>query len=323
MKPYVWPSSDEAPPVSARRTFPRQFRANHGTLNLFAPTSTAATGPSTTVLATQPSPITSQRSLHYRNHNRESTATQEFPVNGLRRVPPPSRAETPHGIRHVRHAAGAAQHVQVVNITPAYADPAQMAPLRTGVRCTPRKSSSAEVGAALAYAGTSQQLSARVLNTPVGKPAPPLPFTVDYSQQERFAQAVRDHVQQRSRGVAEFYVQLVRNAVGGVTCETPTATVVPASLEGEPPPRRVLTLSRCRDQLVALTTIPVTLDDLAALLWRADVEAEKKNRFAAPATNAAACATSSRLEEKAVPFRDFAATFGQNSSDVRLAQMKI
>ncbi|KPA79028.1 putative mitochondrial hypothetical protein [Leptomonas pyrrhocoris] len=315
MKPYIWPSDDEAPPVSARRTFPRQSRANRGTLNLFAPdpADPAELPAGSAHQRGAPSPITGQRSLHYGNHNRESTATREFPTNGLRRVPLPSRCETPHGIRHVRDAAGAGQSVQVVNITAAYRDPAQMAPLKTGVRCVPLKAASDEVGAALAYAGTRQQLSARVLNAPVGKVAQPSPFTVDYSPQAKFAQAVRDHAQQRARGVAEFYVQLTRNAVGGVTSSTPKPTVVPWTLDGTPP-RRVLTLGRCCDQLVALTSMPIALRDLAGLLWGSNADRENSD-----AEEGAAAP----LEDKEVSFRDFAATFAQNSSDGRLAQMKI
>lgn len=305
MKPYVWPSSDDAPPVSARRTFPRQFRANYGSLNLFAP---AKAEPSSSLSVAQTrsasSPITGQRSLHHLNHNRESTTTREFPRNGLRRVAPPSRSETPHGIRQLHSAAGAGQSVQVVNITAAYKDPAQMAPLHTGLRCTPRKGASGEVEAALAYRGTQQQLTARVLNIPVGKPVPPPSYTVDYSSQERFAQAVRDHTQQRTRGIAEMYVQLVRDAVGGVTSSTPRPAPVPWSLDAQPM-KRVLTLGRCCDQLVALTAIPISRADLAALLWgTAEDSAES-------------------LEGRVVSFRDFATTFGQNSADARLAHLKI
>ncbi|KPI88918.1 hypothetical protein ABL78_1963 [Leptomonas seymouri] len=318
MKPYVWPSSDEAPPVSARRTFPRQFRANHGTLNLFSATKADPTDHHTSPTSddlkrSSSSPITGQRSLRYCNHNRESTATREFPTNRLRHVTLPLRSEAPHGIRHVHGAAGAGQNVQVVNITAAYKDPAQMGPLKTGVRCTPRKGSSSEVEAALAYTGTCQQLSARVLKTPVGKAAQASPFTVDYTPQERFAQSVRDHAQRRSRGVAEFFVHLVRNAVGGVTSSTPKPVVVPWSLEGGQP-RRVLTLGRCCDQLVALTAIPISLEDFAALLWGPSAERVNRDIEGGEALS---------LEDTVVPFRDFAAAFGQNSSDGRLAQIKI
>jgi hypothetical protein len=312
MKPYVWPSSDDALPVSARRTFPRQFRANHGTLNLFA-SSRASESPHSAATRSASNPVTGQRGLRHHNHNRESTTTREFPANGVRRVAPPSRSETPHGIRHVVGAAAGVQHVQVVNITAAYKDPAQMAPLHTGVRCTPRRGHSSEVEAALAYSGTRQQLSARAANVPVGKPAPPSPFTVDYSLRDKFAQSVRDHAQQRTRGVAEFYVQLVRNAVGCTTSSTPKPVLVPWSLDSEPT-RRVLTLLRCRDQLVALTAIPISLEDLATLIWGAG---------GAASGSAAPSAAPAPLEEKVVPFRDFAAAFGQNSSDRRLAQMKI
>lgn len=314
MKPYVWPSSDDAPPVSARRTFPRQFKANSGSLNLFAPSKIEPFSSRETQSAaptrSSSSPITGQRSLHYHNHNRESTATREFPCNRLRYVPPPTRTATPHGIRHVRDAAGAGQHLQVVNITAAYKDPAQMTPLRTGVRCTPRRGTSTEVEAALAYSGTQQQLNARVLHAPVGRPAQPPLYTVDYTIQERFAQAVRDHTQQRTRGIAELYVQLVRDAVGGVTSSTPKPAVVPWSLEGETP-RRVLTLGRCRDQLVALTSIPISPKDFAVLMWGPTATSVGGAQDVAP------------LEERVVTFRDFASTFGQNSADGRLAQMKI
>lgn len=320
MKPYVWPSSDEAPPTSARRTFPRQFRENHGTLNLFGgPAPAAAAAPSAEPPCRAPPAVsvTGQRGiLHYHNHNKQTTATREFPVQGLRRVEAPQRSETPHGMRYVRDAAGAQQHVQVVNITDAYRDPTQMTPPRTGVRCLPRKTDSRDVGAALAFAGSRQQLSARVLAAPVGKPACPPQHVVDFTVQERFAQAVRDHAQQRSRGVAEFYVQLVRNAVGGVTSSTPKPRITPWSLDQEPE-RRVLTLERCRDQLVALTAISVSLGDLAELLWGSSAAGEGAARAAHQE------APDVPLQSRAVAFREFAAAFGQNASDVRLARMRV
>ncbi|CAJ1989105.1 hypothetical protein - conserved [Leishmania donovani] len=319
MKPYVWPTSDEAPPPSGRRTFPCQFKVNHGTLNLFSPAAPEPQQCSTRAVA-GPFSITGQRGiLHQRNHNRESTATREFPVNGLRRVSAPQRSETPHGIRHIRGAAGAQQHVQVVNITDAYKDPMQMGPRRTGVKCLPQKSESNDVSAALAFAGSRQQLSARVLAAPVGKPSRPSLCTIDYSDQERFAQAVRDHAQKRARGVAEFYVQLVRDTVGGVTSSTPKPAIVPWSLDQEPT-RRVLTLERCRDQLVALTSMPISLSDLAQLLWvSSDGEAANSDGLTSDFDKDASLPLSCRP----VPFRDFAAAFGQNSSDVRLARMKV
>ncbi|KAG5477685.1 hypothetical protein LSCM1_04979 [Leishmania martiniquensis] len=319
MKPYVWPSSDDAPPPSGRRTFPRQFKANLGTLNLFAPAAHELEERNTRADPASVS-ITGRRGIVYmHNHNKESTETREFPVNGLRRVAPPRRGETPHGMRHLRDAVGAQQQVQVVNITDAYKDPEQMGPRRTGVKCVPQKSESREVGAALAFAGSPQQLSARVLAAPVGKRSCPNLYTTDYSAQERFAQAVRDHAQQRARGVAEFYVQLVRDTVGSVTSSTPKPAIVPWSLDQDLA-RRVLTLERCRDQLVALTTIPVSLRDLAVLLWGADdgeaVGSHDPNRNTGTGGP-------QPLGCRPVPFRDFAAAFGQNASDVRLARMKV
>ncbi|KAK7195762.1 hypothetical protein NESM_000506800 [Novymonas esmeraldas] len=310
MKPYVWPSSDEAaPPTSARRTFPRESTANYGTLNIFSSSCPAPDVPASAAVAAVS--VTGERGIrHYRSHNAESTATRQFPVFGHRRVSAPRRGETPHRMRHVRDAAGAQQHVQVVNITDAYKDPMQMGPQRTGVKCVPQKSSSHDVGAALAFANAPQQLSARELATPVGRPSCPPVFAVDFTAQERFAQAVRDHAQQRTRGVAEFYVQLVRNTVGGVTSSTPKPTIIPWSLD-EAPARQVLTLERCRDQLVALTAMPISLQDFADLLWGSggggDVDAE------APLP----------LQHRPVPFRDFAVVFGQNSSDARLARMRV
>ncbi|CAJ1026513.1 hypothetical protein NXY56_003253 [Leishmania guyanensis] len=319
MKPYVWPPSKESLPLSARRTFPRQFKVNHGTLNLFAPAAPESQQCHTSAAA-DPVSITGRRGiLHQHQHNKESTRTREFPVNGLRRVSLPQRSETPHGIRHIRDATGAQQHVQVVNITDAYRDPMQMGPQRTGVKCMPQKSASKDVGAALAFVGSRQQLSARELATPVGKPSCPSLYTVDYSAQERFAQAVRDHVQQRRRGVAEFYVQLVRDTVGGVTSSTPIPAITPWSLD-EKPKRRVLTLERCRDQLVALTAIPISLRDLADLLWgTSEGEVENSDGLLADVSKGA----SLPLDCRPVPFRCFAAAFGQNTSDVRLARMKV
>lgn len=319
MKPYVWPTSDEAPPSSGRRTFPRQFKVNHGTLNLFSPAASESQQCNTRAAAGSSS-ITGQRGILYQhNHNKESSATREFPVNGLRRVSVPQRSETPHGMRHIRDAAGAQQHVQVVNITDAYKDPMQMGPRRTGVKCLPQKSGSDDVRAALTFAGSRQQLSARVLAAPVGKPSRPSLYKIDYSDQERFAQAVRDHTQKRTRGVAEFYVQLVRDTVGGVSSSTPKPVIVPWSLDQEPT-RRVLTLERCRDQLVTLTAMPISLSDLADLLWGAgDGEVANSDGPRSDGEKDAPLPLSCRP----VPFRDFAAAFGQNSSDVRLARMKV
>ncbi|KAG5492983.1 hypothetical protein JKF63_01564 [Porcisia hertigi] len=319
MKPYVWPPSDNAPPPhSARRSFPRQYKVNHGSLNLFAPAAPESQQQNIGAAAV-PVSITGQRGiLHRHNNNKESTATREFAVNGLRRVSPPQRSETPHGMRHLREAAGAQQHVQVVNITDAYKDPLQMGPRRTGVKCVPQKSESSDVGAALAFAGSRQQLSARVLASPVGKPSCHALYTINYTVQERFAQALRDHAQQRSRGVSEFYVQLLRDTIGGTTTSTPKPTIVPWSLDQEPT-RRVLTLKRCHDQLVALTAIPISLRDLADLLWGTDdSEAADSNAIVSDVNTGAP----TPLESRPVLFRDFAAAFGQNTSDVRLARMK-
>lgn len=305
MKPYIWPS-DEVP-CSKRRTFARDCQHHGGTLNLFSSeviSINASAAPPSTAISSTP-----RKTGWHSYHNKESTKTEEFPAFGIRRVQLPKHQEQPQGIRQVRGAAGAQQNVQVVNIKDAYKDPLQMGPLHTGMRCAKQKGSSTEVSAALRFAGASQKCSTDMSPTPVGRPRVTRLHNIDYSATERFIQVVRDHVQKRRTGVSGFYVYLVRNSIGESTPSTPRPMVVPWSLHQEPE-QRVLTLRRCRDQLVSLTSLPVSLQEVAGMLWGPDT------------------AISSDVDEVAlgdlpVSFKDFAAAFGENSFDGRLNVMKV
>lgn len=293
-------------PSHRAATFERQSRQHHGTLNLFAPES----------LKPVETSVPSSRSRSVRDPNRQSTATREFPSSGIRQVVPLSHEDVPHGIRQVVNARGIRQQIQVVNISAAYRDPTQMDTRRAVIRCDPARRESQELRHVLSYSdAAADHLRPELQRVPVGQSRPAAALRhIDYSRQENFCQAVRNHVLQRSRGVANFYVLLCRDMIGEVTPETPRpAWRLTQSNEEEPQPAKVLVLQRCRDQLVSLTAIPVTLLEVADIMWdMGDYKGKTK-----PWDEAA------ELSEMPVPFKDFATAFGANSSNVRLAVKKL
>ncbi|EPY40594.1 hypothetical protein AGDE_03334 [Angomonas deanei] len=283
-----------------RRVDDAQFRRNYGTLNIFKEDNGGV------------DTIPEGRPFSRRDVNVVSNQTREFPSCGIRHVEPVKREETPVGIHMVRDAPGKRQNVQVVNVTPEYKDPLNMEQPRPMVYRDPRHTNTDHMRLALAYQGTSEQLRGSVLRAPLGKNVDGPKWSIDYTNQERFCQAVRDHVQQRARGIANFYVQLVHDRVGNITPNTPAPKIQRWTLEGEPEVR-VLTLDRLLDQLVSLTAIPVTLMELADLMW--DMEEYK------------CIASAEELDEiiksLPVPFSDFAEAFGANSSNLKLTLLKI
>lgn len=248
------------------------------------------------------------------NPNEESSKTQEFPHKGIRLVPPKERIESPQGLKMFNRSQVAKQSIQVVNISPAYKDPALMVTPRSGIRCVQRPSTAAEpVKDALQYVAAPEQLRGEVLQIPVGVPiiedVKHSPFT--YSRLEKFTQAVRDHCHQRARGITQFYVSLCRNMIGGTTPSTPRITA-PRLWELERPPEiHSLTLLRCRDQLVSLTSISVSPEELAALIWGKDEVARMKEN------------SDLSLDDKQVSYREFSSVFSVNPECDRLASLKI
>lgn len=250
-------------------------------------------------------------------HNKESHATREFPLRSVRRVVPVAHRETPKGVRCISSAAGNQQSLQVVNISPAYTDPTQMPVERRCVQFYPEWISSSNVKKAIAYADCQRdQLRGELSAAPVGSARRPRAecgaAVLDYTRQERFCQSVRNHVLQRARGATDFYVQLCRDSIGDITASTPKPVYVRWSLEQEPV-KRHLTLLRCRDQLVSLTGIPVTLLELADLMWEMDAYKARDTEWN----------QEEELGGLRVLFKDFASAFGQNSTNERLAVMKI
>lgn len=249
--------------------------------------------------------------------NKETTSTREFPVRGLKKVAVTPHVEPPHGVKFFRTASATQQNVQVVNITNAYKDPTQMPTPRQGLRCVRRSASCAsEMRDIMEYKATPQQLRGETLQVPVGIPLKEVErhAPIDYSNLEKFSQAVRDHCQQRARGVTQFYVSLCRDMVGGSTPSTPRGvTPRPWSLEQEPETHS-LTLRRCRDQLVALTCIPVTLREIGSLMW--DLSAIKLPEGQPPLSD-------EDLADVKVTYTDFSTAFAGHPDSSRLARMKI
>lgn len=329
MQPYVNPTADQAEFSPSRRGGnARQSRLNYGTLNIFVPDSeNACGGRAPAVVPSLDGKQSAYAKNHqgHRYHNQESTVTNEFPPSGLRHLELAQRVEGPQGIRHLGNVPASRQNIEVVNISAAYKDPAQMAPVRPSLRVHVGKRDSSDVKDSLAYGGTTydSQLRGEVNAAPVGKARVSLEWrSIDYTRQEHFCQAVRDHVQQRARGATEFYVQLCRGGIGGVPAPAPTGPPRLWSLE-HGPEARTLTLASCRAQLVALTRLPISLLELADILW---VMAEYKQTRAerGPASEEEEAAQeAAELGPALVPYKDFSTAFGANSANVRLAVKKI
>ncbi|EPY24297.1 hypothetical protein STCU_07250 [Strigomonas culicis] len=302
---YLKPTYREQYFGPTKRMHCERFRDNYGTLNIFASGNGIREG--TGVQDQLPS-----RPLSRRDTNVESTETHDFPRRCTRPVAQTARRDPVEGIRIWHDNKASQQHVQVVNIKPEYKDPLRMDPVRPLVRREPERTATSEVRGALAYAFTQQQMRGSVLEVPLGKPTPASRRSISYTRQERLCQAVRDHVQQRARGIANFYVQLGRDLVGSVTASTPRPKLQPWSLDEEPA-RPQLTLRRCLDQLVSLTSLPLTLLEFADLMWDMedykDIDDED--------------ALEGLLSDLPVPFKDFADAFGANSNNTKLAVMKI
>ncbi|EKF39387.1 hypothetical protein MOQ_000386 [Trypanosoma cruzi marinkellei] len=293
MEPVIRPlPHDESSYVSRRAAFERTRRLHAGTLNIFAEENPTT---ATTVI-----PQVAVRRSH---HNDESHETREFMWARLRRVTPPRRPETPRGIHQVENAAGKQQNIQVVGITDEYKNPNNMPPPRSGLRCMARSNSSSVRDIISRAEGAENKR---------GDSRPPS-RVVSYSQQERFCQAVRDHVQHRRGGVTAFYVSLARGLVGRVAAEFPLGTPRHWHLD-DLPPTHTLTLGSCRDQLQSLTGISISLGDLAEMLWN-------------PKENIAPSVEDDPSEEQfrhmKVTYRDFSAAFGDNAENNKLATLKI
>ncbi|RNF17795.1 uncharacterized protein Tco025E_04705 [Trypanosoma conorhini] len=299
MEPVLRPlPRDESAYASRRAAFDRTRRLHAGTLNIFAAEEPATPAAATATAAT---PHAARRS----HHNDESHETREFMWGRLRRVEPPRHTEAPQGIHHVERAAGKQQNIQVVGITDAYKDPKNFPPSRSGVRCGARSNSSS-MRDVMSYAGAGG--GAR------GVGSRPQSRVVEYSRQERFSQAVRDHVQHRRGGATVFYVNLARGLVGRVAAETPIATPREWHLE-DAPPTHTLTLERCRAQLQSLTGIAVSLGELAVMLWGPIEDTTPHGDGAEPSEK--------ELRHMTVTYRDFSEAFGDNSRDNKLLTLKV
>lgn len=329
MKPYISPHAEEAAFMPSRRaTFARQSRIHHGTLNLFSQ------GDDRQLEAVHeeasPKQVAASRyaKLHSGHwyHNCESRETREFPSAGIRRVPLAEHKEAPQGIRHVCNAPAAKQSIQVVNITAAYKDPLKMEAPRPSVRVLPDRHTSADVRDSLKYSGAAydRQLRGEMAMTPVGKAKSTGPKRIlNYTRQESFCQAVRDHAQQRSKGVTEFYVQLCRGTIGGVTTSSTSTTEARLWSLDQEPDHRILTLASCREQLVSLTGIPVSLLELADLLWEMQPYKERALAHAGSSDEAEEERQQADLGSLPIRYKDFSEAFGENSTNTRLAVKKI
>ncbi|CCW66084.1 unnamed protein product [Phytomonas sp. Hart1] len=173
-----------------------------------------------------------------------------------------------------------------------------MPPPRPCVRCVLGKGRSDGVKDVLSCRsfGENPHKGARA-RSPLGRPRTrERARGLDGTQQARFLEAVSSHVHQRAGGIAGFYVLLARGAIGeGLHPRIPTKAS--SSDTEERPKGPMLTLNRCWQQLVSLISIPVSMVELADLLW-------DPKYF-----------TSLSAEELAsleISFKDFAEAFGTN-----------
>lgn len=302
MGPLIYPlPRAESSHASRRAVFDRTRQRHAGTLNLFAANSHGDEDGGKKEAAVTAAPHVTRRA----HPNDESHETREFSWARLRRVALPEHPETARGIRPVRTALGNQQNIQVVGITDAYKDPHNMPRSRSGVRCVSRthsSSSSLSMRDVMSRAGASGDVR------PVRRSSSRV---VEYTPQERFCQAVRDHAQHRRGGVTEFYVNLARGRVGRIAAEMPVDSPGEWKLL-EPPRTHTLTLGSCRDQLQSLTGISVSLAEFAEMLWGA------RDDHAASAGDSEEC-----MRARVVPYRDFSAAFGDNVVSNKLATLKI
>ncbi|RHW67237.1 hypothetical protein DPX39_000054300 [Trypanosoma brucei equiperdum] len=314
MGPRIYPLQRESPSSpSARAIFERTRRMHAGTLNIFAENNGECDA--------QPKPQTPQPEHEARNvqRNEESQETREFGWPHLRRVRLPTRHETPQGLHQVPSAAGKVQHIQVVGVTDSYKDPAMMTPRRTGLRCFSR-SHSTSMSEIMCHEerGWSPSLPASVAGSaPVSRSSSRCSSrgcrrVADYTPQERFFQAVRDHVQRRRGGATEFYVNLARGLVGSVPRSRAEMTPRPWRLD-EGPVIHKLTLGSFREQSQSLTGIEVSLVELAQMVWGKE-EFERKVQE---------CPDEEQLASLRVTYREFSTAFGDSPSGDKFATFKI
>lgn len=239
---------------------------------------------------------------HYTNQ--ESTTTKEFLTVGRRRFVVKPKLQHGEGIKFFRNAPAALQNIQVVNITNAYKDPVNISTPRLGIRCRqPSLNCSSEMRETMEYKGTSEQLRGMTLQVPIGvtvkkcqKRTP-----AGCSSSEIFLEAVRDHCEQRARGVTQFYVSLCRDVIGASTPSTPRVQKPRLWELEEPPTPNTLTLLRCRDQLVSLTSISISLRELASLIWDASTLKKQDGSFLEEAD----------LENRLISYVEFSSAFSK------------
>lgn len=236
--------------------------------------------------------------------NQESSATREFPTRGRRRVPVAFRLQHGEGLKNVKNASAAHQNIQVVNITPAYLDPTNIPTPRVGLRCVSHISSGpSQMQEVLEYKGASEQLRGKTLQVPVGKAVakwqksmPPSP-----GSPQKFLQAVKNRCAERAKGITQFYVLLCRNLIGGSTPSTPRVQASRLWEIDVPLTPSTLTLLRCRDQLVSLTSISISLTELATLIWGGVALVEQNDRNE----------EDEELKNRLVSYVDFSNAFGE------------
>lgn len=244
-----------------------------------APRAPALSSPSTGVVWSQESRECSYSSSRRGKYiNQESSATREFPTLGRRRVLVTPRPQHGEGLKIFKNPTAAHQSIQVVNITPAYRDPTTMSTPRSGLRCVSRTPSCpSEIKEVIEYKGASQQLTGNTLQVPIGQAVKKWQKNIprNSSNLEKFLQAVRNRCEERAKGVTQFYVLLCRNMIGGSTPSTPRVETSQLWELDQPPIPNKLTLIRCLEQLVSLTSISISLVELATLIWGSSVLQEE------------------------------------------------
>lgn len=272
--------------------------SNEGTLYLFDPTG-PITGPEQT-----------PRAIVRRYHNDESELTREWPKTGIRHVDPVSHEDRHKGLRVMRQQQPqqAAVIGSILN-----AAPGGNATPRTTIRCA-AYDRPCTMGKVLNRYDALD--AACVAERPLDVGTRKVSHTdLSVNTLEKLIMSVADHVQRRNGGAASFFVALCRGLVaphaigqdGNPRVQTASRQIPNASTLWLEPPKNVLTLRSCRDQLAALTGISVSLQQLAAVFWSMEGSEIDED-------------TLGRLE---VSYQVFAAAFTDVPSTQRLFAFKI
>lgn len=127
--------------------------------------------------------------------------------------------------------------------------------------------------------------------------------------EQRFVVTIADHAQRRHGGLSNFYVALSRSTVAcPALSEEDLRVQDPLLFRSAVDQRPVLTLGKCREQLCALVSMPLTPLAFASVFW-----------------NMEGCehVDDATLEALPIPFHDFARVFGSAPQSPLTSKYKI